>query len=96
MPLLKALVLPLVGLIVGPVVALMAAGPPRDGPVLVIAAPWHNVDAIVARAGGQPVGLTAPLAGIAIGSAAGFPDRLRDAGALLVLDASTILALCGA
>ncbi|MEC9432582.1 MAG: hypothetical protein VYD87_06730 [Pseudomonadota bacterium] len=92
--------------LVGPLAALagLAAAPgaggaadASGGPVLAVAPPWRDLDAIADRAGGRLVGpVQAPFAAFAAGDAPGFDDRLVAAGAWLVLDAKRLVQLCGA
>jgi hypothetical protein len=87
----------LIAALAGPLAALGAAAPRPDAPVLAIAPPWIDVDAVVARAGGRPIGpVGAPLATLAQGEGAHFAERLRDAGAWMVVDGAALARLCGA
>ncbi len=63
---------------------------------LVVAAPWSDVETLVAEAGGRLSGPRHPLLGrIAAGEDGGFPRRLRAAGAWLVVSDPRLLTLCG-
>lgn len=67
------------------------------GPVLAVAPPWRDLDAIADRAGGRLVGpIRAPFAAFASGVAPDFSDRLLASGAWFVLDAQGLAQLCGA
>jgi hypothetical protein len=86
-----------------PAAALLAArpAPGAAGPLLVVAPPWRDADALLAAAGGRPVGpAVAPLGRLAADAAPHRPRpfvaRLRAAGALLALDAGALARLCGA
>ncbi|WP_339949950.1 hypothetical protein [uncultured Albimonas sp.] len=89
----------------GPTAALLAAraGDPQAGapaggdPVLAIVAPWTDVEAVVAQASGRGISpISAPLAALAVGEGPDFPERLKAAGAWLVLDGRLLAELCGA
>lgn len=80
----------------GPVLALAGAAP--SGPlVVVVSAPGAEArDAMIRRAGGSPVGpVRTPFAGLAMSEAPGFAERLREAGAWIVLDGQRIAQICG-
>ncbi len=86
-----------------PAAALLAArpSPGAAGPVLVVAPPWRDVAAILAEAGGRPVGpADAPLGRLAADDDPDrprpFAARLHAAGALFALDARALARLCGA
>jgi hypothetical protein len=82
---------------IGPVALAMAWRTAAPGePALVIAAPWTDVEALVAAAGGRVVApASAPMATLGV-----FPDaaslaRVVGAGGWLVLDGRAAAALCG-
>lgn len=80
----------------GPVLAVTAAPPTPERPVLVLVAPWQDGLAIVRAAGGRPVGPTiARLGLLATSERLDFPGALRRAGALAVADGDAIATLCG-
>lgn len=87
----------------GPLAALagLAADPAGTGaaraPVLAVAPPWRDLDAIADAAGGRIVGpVQAPFAAFAAGGDADFTERLLTSGAWFVLDAGRLAQLCGA
>jgi hypothetical protein len=87
------------GLLAGPSAALLGlvAPPGGDGPVIAVAPPWTDLDAIVEAAGGRPVGpVAAPAAVTAAGPDESFSARLTAAGAWLALDGRRVAQLCGA
>jgi len=81
----------------GPLGVSLAAGTKGAGEVyLVVGAPWADVEAVVAAAGGRLTGPSQPLVGrVAAGGDDGFPRRLRRAGAWLVVGNPRLLSLCG-
>ena len=81
----------------GPVLAVASQAARPGQPVLVVSAPWgEDRAALIARAGGRPVGpADSWLAGQAVGTGPDFADNLRAGGAWLVLDATAIARLCG-
>jgi hypothetical protein len=81
----------------GPALALAMSRADGGGVLLVVSAPDAGArEALIRRAGGRPVGpAQARLAGFATSERAGFADRLRAAGAWLVLDAGRLASLCG-
>ena len=86
----------------GPALALWGAVPDGRGPEPAIQAalvpPWRDAEAVVAAAGGRPVGpWGASLAILATPDPAveDFAGRLRTAGAWLVIDATRLAAICG-
>lgn len=84
-------------LCVPPVLAVVAAPLPAEGPRLVLYPPWVDGVDIVKRAGGDPVGPSqAPMGVLAFApDSDAFDQRLRSAGAWAVLDGAAIAALCG-
>ncbi|MFO7856293.1 MAG: hypothetical protein R6V44_13975 [Paracoccaceae bacterium] len=97
----------LAALTLGPLAAAPAAAllalpsPGAAGPLLVVAPPWRDAAALLAEAGGRPVGpAAAPLGRLAADAdpdhPRAFAARLRAAGALLALDARALARLCGA
>ena len=84
------------GVVAGPLIGLAAAPAPRPGDVHLVIAPKERARAIVLRAGGAEVApVAAPLAVLAASTDPDFADRLRRAGAWLVLDGQAIARLCG-
>lgn len=84
---------------VGPAaLALTGAGARPGAPLLVVAPPWRDAEAVVRAAGGWATGLRdAPLAVIAAFHAPeGAADRAISAGAWIAFDAGTIAEICGA
>lgn len=86
------------GFLAVPLLALAGAPAGRlDGPVLVVAAPWSDLDGIIALSGGQVVGADRALFGqLGTSSDPGFSKRLKANGAWLVLDGSKTPLFCGA
>ncbi|MDF2231325.1 hypothetical protein P2H44_02050 [Albimonas sp. CAU 1670] len=83
----------------GPTAALVGAADPRTpgAPVLAVAPPWVDVDALVLRAQGREVSpIRAPMAALATGAGPDFPQRLLAAGAWFVLDGRRLAQFCGA
>jgi hypothetical protein len=82
--------------VAGPVVSLAAAPPPADGGIHLVVAPAGRRAQVLDAAGGHPVGpAAAPLAGLAASPHPGFAERLKKAGAWLVLDGEAVARLCG-
>ena len=81
---------------VNPLAALGALSPPRDGPVVVLTAPWTSAAEVVERAGGAAIGVSS-LGPVALGHAggAGFAADLRRGGAWAVLDGRRAALICG-
>lgn len=79
-------------------VALVAAAPPQLGaPLVVVVPPWGDADAadVIAMAGGQVFGPEQPvLARVAVYDDPAFLDRLDAHGALFVLSAARLDAIC--
>lgn len=87
----------LIAALAGPIAALGASTPRANEPVLAIAPPWVDVAGVVDRAGGRAIGpWRAPLATLAQGHGAQFADRLRAAGAWIVIDGAALARICGA
>jgi hypothetical protein len=63
--------------------------------VVVLAPPWRDTAAVVDAAGGVILPLRSGLGVTAAGAGPGFADRLRTAGALLVLSPDPEAAVCG-
>ena len=84
-------------LIAPPALALIGAPASSTGPRLVLFAPWQDGVALVRLAGGAPVGPTvAPMGILAYApDAPDFDTRLREAGALAVMDGSVLARICG-
>ncbi len=83
----------------GPSAAALAAlaAPEGSGPVLVLTAPWADLPAILADAGGRPIGpALGPSAALAVSSEPDFPARLAASGAWFALDGALIAQICGA
>jgi hypothetical protein len=93
LPSLCAVAIVLVALLVPPVLATAARGPAPGAPVIVLAPPWAEAGALIARAGGVPL---PPVVGLPLGYSPdpNFVGRLRAAGAWAVLDASAGGMLC--
>ncbi len=82
--------------VMGPVVTLLSLPPASHGLVLVMAPPWIDREAAIARAGGNGVGpVAAHLASLAQSDDPEFGDRLRAAGPFLVVDGQAVASLCG-
>lgn len=80
----------------GPAIALVSAPPAEGALILVIAPPWVDVNDVVAAAQGELIGPTvAPMAAMAISAEPGFSERLADAGAWAMRDATAIATICG-
>lgn len=85
----------LVGL-AGPAMALFLAAPDPDAPMIVVAAPGHDLVALVAKSGGSVVGPES--AAMAVFAASYDPDfvrRARENGAWLVVGGAALAAICG-
>lgn len=99
----------LFGLLVVPFLALAAPSGRLDGgvtgtpggatdgrPVLVVAAPWADLDRLITRSGGQVVGARrAALGQLGASPDPGFVQRLKSNGAWVVLDGATTSLFCG-
>lgn len=83
--------------VAGPPAVAALALPAASAPVAwVVAPPWVDADAVVARAGAQPVGPVQPRLGrLVAGGGDGLEDRLRAAGAWIVLWDARLLRVCG-
>ncbi|PTV96286.1 hypothetical protein C8J27_10280 [Rhodobacter aestuarii] len=87
--------------VVGPVAALLGAGATGAGPWVIVVPPWKDAELLAERAQARLIGpvaapmghLVAPLNGQT--AATGAVTRLAAAGAWAVVDAETILELCG-
>ncbi|MGR3793995.1 hypothetical protein [Vannielia sp. SX4] len=76
--------------------AMVLATPPGDGPALVIVPPWDDADALLARAGGRPIGpRRAPFAVLARFPSPAAAHEARTHGAWAVLGGGALAALCG-
>ncbi|NNK15814.1 MAG: hypothetical protein HKP51_02795 [Sulfitobacter sp.] len=79
-----------------PILSLASSRPVPGDVALVIAPPWVAREAIVAAAGGQPVGPSSmPLGLLAQSDSPDFADNLRSAGAWFVADGRPVALLCG-
>lgn len=80
-----------------PVFGIMGQPPAGQGPRLVIFPPWRDGLALVAGAGGYPVGPDVAAMGLLAMAAddAAFDRRLKAAGAWAVVDGTAIARLCG-
>ena len=97
MRMILAMVVALPLLALQPLVALSRADPGDHAVHIVVVPPWRDAAEVVARAGGHLIGpATAPFAVLAQGSTPGFAAAVQARGAWLVLDAQTLLMLCGA
>ncbi len=76
-----------------PLIGLFARPGAAGAPVIVIASPFRDAASLIAEAGGDAL---PPIAGLALAASAspGFSERLRRLGALAVLDAGRLGALC--
>lgn len=82
--------------LVGPFLSLLTLPAGADGMLLVVTPPWRDALAVIGDAGGRPIGPEASVLGqFATSDTPDFPDRLRAAGAWVVLDGEAISALCG-
>ncbi|QPM91607.1 hypothetical protein [Pseudooceanicola algae] len=80
----------------GPVLGLASLPRASHGLVLVLSGPWADREAAIAAAGGHGVGPTwAPMATLAQAGNPDFGDRLREAGAFLVVDGTAVAKFCG-
>ncbi|MEM1316564.1 MAG: hypothetical protein AAGI51_18545 [Pseudomonadota bacterium] len=87
---LAAAILPLV---VGGVA--LAGQPPRDdAPMLVVAPPWGDAEAVARAAEARPVGLPSRRA-VLVAPEPGLAARLQAAGAWWLADGAALAALCG-
>ncbi|MBZ4021218.1 hypothetical protein CKO11_01905 [Rhodobacter sp. TJ_12] len=87
--------------VVGPVAALLGAEATGSGPWVIVVPPWTDAEALAERAQARLIGpVDAPLGHLVAAGASGTADdgaiqRLAAAGAWAVVDAETILELCG-
>lgn len=81
---------------VGPLAGL-ASTPSRElGPWVVVVPPWLASAQVVEAAKARLIGpVDAPLGVLVAAEQVGAPDRLRAAGAWLVIDATLALGICG-
>jgi len=85
-----------VSIIVGPAAAVLGAPASGPGPWVIVVPPWEDVSALVERAQASLIGpAQAPFGHLVAASDPQAPQRLADAGAWAVLDATTIAQLCG-
>ncbi|UYV37727.1 hypothetical protein N4R57_00990 [Rhodobacteraceae bacterium D3-12] len=71
-------------------------GPVPDGPVLVVAPPWSDIDEMIVRSGGQVIGpRRAAFGQYGAFPDAGFSERLKSNGAWFVLNGATSSLFCG-
>ena len=92
---LRLIAFPALVLVAGPATILSAAAPRGEsGLHLVLVPPWHDSGALIAAAGGQPVGPVRAAFGHLVSAA--HPDfRARAAGlGLLVLDGQRLGFIC--
>lgn len=87
----------LIAMLLGPALGVLGSPYQPDAPALVIASPLSGgTEAVVTRAGGWLVGPRQPLVGrLATGPGPDFEQRLRRAGAWLVLDGARFTSYCG-
>ncbi len=82
-------------LLLAPVALIAGAQPQLGEPLVVVAAPWVDAADVIAKAGGRVIGPEQPvLANIAIYDDPAFLDRLEAHGALFVLSAARLDAIC--
>lgn len=80
----------------GPIGAIAAAPPRPDAPILVVVAPWTDLGALVAAAGGVLIGpRIAPLGSLTSATHPDYITALGDQGAWLILDGALLANLCG-
>ena len=91
---LRLMAFPVIVLVSGPA-AVLTAAPPGDeaGLHLVLAAPWRDAGALIAAAGGRPVGPGGAPFGHLVAADPGFLARASDLG-LLVLDGERFDFIC--
>lgn len=83
-------------LIAGPVAAVLGAPATGPGPWVVVVPPWRDADALVEQARARLIGpVDAPLGHLVAAGDGRAPARLVAAGAWAVVDADSILRLCG-
>ena len=82
--------------LVTPLAGFSGRPPATDGPWVMVIPPWADRAAIVERAGAQLVGpAEAPFGQLVAGPDRGASERLKAAGAWLVLDADFLEGYCG-
>lgn len=80
----------------GPFLPLFALPGGTGGMLLVVTPPWTNSLTVIQDAGGRPIGPERSLLGrLATSDTQDFADRLRSAGAWMILDGQAVSALCG-
>lgn len=80
----------------GPLLPLLALPGGSGGLLLVVTPPWRDSLGVIDAAGGRPIGpVPARIGRLATSDRAGFPERLRAAGAWVILDGYAISTLCG-
>ncbi|MBO9407585.1 hypothetical protein J7399_09110 [Shimia sp. R9_1] len=83
-------------LTVTPVLAVVSAPLTEGGPVVVVAGPGADLEAIVKASDGWLVGVSrAPMAVMGMSDSANFEDRLKENGAWAILDGRALSWLCG-
>ncbi|MEM1076677.1 MAG: hypothetical protein AAF665_04250 [Pseudomonadota bacterium] len=83
-------------LLAGPMLALTAAAPVIGQVVLVVSPPWSDSSQIVLASDGALVGPVVGMFGaLAVADDGTFFGRLKENGAWLVLDGTTLAEFCG-
>lgn len=82
--------------VVGPLAGLASTPSRALGPWVVVVPPWRAAAEVVEAAKARLIGpVDAPLGVLVAAQAEGAPERLRAAGAWLVIDATLALGICG-
>ncbi|SOC16362.1 hypothetical protein [Rhodobacter maris] len=83
-------------LVAGPVAAVLGAPATGTGPWVVVVPPWQDAEGVAEQAMARLIGpVQAPLGHLVTSADGGAPARLLAAGAWAVVDADSILQLCG-
>ena len=94
---LSVMFMPVLAVIAGPVALAMGAEPDVGAPVLVVAPPWGPPpESIVHAAGGAVMSPEQnTISTLAVSEDADFLEKLRQSGAIILLDGRRLAAICG-
>lgn len=82
--------------LVGPLAGLASEPSRAFGPWVVVVPPWRAAEQVVEAAQARLIGpVDAPMGVLVAAQNEGAPNRLKAAGAWLVIDATLALGLCG-